>query len=132
MNARKYKILVVDDEESMVEIVEEIIARFGHETLHAYSGEEAIAVAYESRPDAVVTGIMMTGGDGIWEVQQIRKFHPTCKIVFVSTALYNDEIRQHLVAEGFDERIMLRKPFNPAQLADALTFAGIPSVLREI
>ena len=43
MTAGRYRILVVDDEEPIVEIIESMISRLGHETLHAYSGEEAVA-----------------------------------------------------------------------------------------
>src|SRR6516225_11107283 len=125
MTARKCRILVVDDEEPIVEIIESMIARFGHETLHAYSGQEAVALARDARPDALVTGIMMAGGDGVWTAQQFRQLLPSCKIVFVSTALYDAKLRQVLVAEGYDERIMLTKPFEAAQLANALTIAGI-------
>jgi len=128
MTSTRYKVLVVDDEEPMVEIVEAMVARFGHETIHAYSGNQAVAVARESHPDAVVTGIMMAGGDGISAAKQILEILPACKIVFASAVLFDEEVRRFLIAEGFDERIMLRKPFDVTQLADALTRAGIPSV----
>ena len=131
MTAGKYKILVVDDEEPIVEIIESMIARLGHETLRAFNGKEAVALARESRPDALVTGIMMVPGDGIWTAEQFRQILPDCKIVFVSSALHDAGVRQALVAEGYDERIMLTKPFEAAQLAEALTIAGIPSVIDQ-
>jgi len=125
----RYRILVVDDEEPIVDIVCDMIARFGHETLRAFSGKQAVAKAMESHPDAVVTGIMMVDGDGVWEAEQLRTLLPDCKIVFVSSALHNSGIRNDLIAMGFDARIMLVKPFEAAQLAEALTVAGIPSRL---
>jgi CheY-like chemotaxis protein len=128
---RKYKILVVDDEEPMVEIVEGIVACCGHETLHAYSGEQAVTVARDSRPDAVLTGIMMACGDGVWEAEQIRQFLPDCRIILISSALHNPELRELLIRDGFDERLMLVKPFESAQLVELLNVVGIPSVLRQ-
>ena len=130
MPAPKFKILIVEDEPVMVEVIEGMLAPYGHEMVHGYDPHEAVTLAREFRPDAVITGLVMPH-DGIEVATQILEMFPNCKIIIVSSALHDPGLRRLLCEEGYDERFMLTKPFTSAELIGALNLAGIPSTLRE-
>ena len=70
-----YKILVVDDEPTIVRLMEFILARQGHEMLVAVNGEEALEKIRAHSPDLVLLDIMMPRIDG-YEVARIVRADP--------------------------------------------------------
>ncbi len=80
------KILVVDDEPDIVNIVERILKKHGFETMGAYSGEETLNILKKEKPDLILLDIMMPGMDG-WETAKKIKENPETKdipIVFLT------------------------------------------------
>ncbi len=69
------KLLVIEDEKDIVEILKAILEHEGYEVLCAYDGEEGLKSAIENKPDLVVTDIMMPKMDG-FEVAEKLKQHP--------------------------------------------------------
>ena len=72
MSTAKKRILVTDDEHTIVDIITGMLQRFGYSTLDAYSGEECLRIARAERPDLIFLDIMMEHMDG-WEVARIIK-----------------------------------------------------------
>ncbi|MDD2316788.1 MAG: response regulator transcription factor [Desulfobacterales bacterium] len=68
----KEKILVVDDEEDIVELVRYNLSREGYQTLSAETGEKALRLARTEKPDLVVLDLMLPGMDGL-EVTRAMK-----------------------------------------------------------
>ncbi len=68
----KEKILVVDDEEDIVELVRYNLSREGYRTLSAETGEKALRLARTEKPDLVVLDLMLPGMDGL-EVTRAMK-----------------------------------------------------------
>jgi CheY-like chemotaxis protein len=56
---KKHKILVVDDQQAIVSARATILESQGYETASAFSGEEAVQVAYSFHPDCIVSDITM-------------------------------------------------------------------------
>ena len=54
------------------------------------SGNEAIEIARKTRPDVMLMDLLMENGTGIDATREIVKFHPTCKIIII-TSFYDDE-----------------------------------------
>ncbi len=80
------KILVVDDEPDIVNIVERILKKHGFETIGAYGGEETLNILKKEKPDLILLDIMMPGMDG-WETARRIKENPETKdipIVFLT------------------------------------------------
>lgn len=67
------KILVVDDDPSIREILATQLTRLGYEVLLASDGEEAVDVFKASAPDAILMDVMMPRLDGLGACQKIRQ-----------------------------------------------------------
>jgi CheY-like chemotaxis protein len=72
--SNQVRILVVDDEPPMVELVRGYLVREGWTVLAATDGTEALEIARTEHPDVVVLDLMLPGVDGIEVCRQIRTF----------------------------------------------------------
>lgn len=110
-----YKILVVDDEPTIVRLMEFILARQGYEMLAAVNGEEALEKIREHQPDLVLLDIMMPRIDGYEVARQVRADPATAMlpIIMLSAKAQEEDIRKG-VDIGVDEYIT--KPFAPEHL----------------
>ena len=66
------KILVVDDEKSLRELLESLLEELGHEVLSAANGEQALKIVETDRPALVISDVMMPVMDGYSLLEQIR------------------------------------------------------------
>jgi len=114
-------ILVVDDDDSIQELIRIILTRNGYNVTQAVDGEDAIHKYMESKPDLVVSDISMPGGDGFNVAIIIRskeKGGQKTPILLIS-AFYdeysNRENAKRCGADGF-----LPKPFTQSQLLEAI------------
>ena len=71
-NGGQRSVLIVDDEPTIVEVVARYLERAGYATRTAASGEQALAVAAQERPDLVVLDLMMPGTDGLRVMRRLR------------------------------------------------------------
>ncbi len=67
------KILVVDDEPDMVEMIKAALESAHHQVLAAYNGQEGIDKAKKERPDAIILDIMMPVKDGFAACKEIKE-----------------------------------------------------------
>lgn len=65
--------LVADDDEDILELVSLALRREGCEVIKARDGDEALALAFERRPDLIVRAVMMPGRDGYQVVGALRR-----------------------------------------------------------
>ena len=115
------KILVVDDEPPMVELVRGYLAREGWEVLTASDGAAALETARAERPDVVVLDLMLPGVDGIEVCRQIRTFSDAYVVMLTAKSEEVDKLIG--LAVGADD--YLTKPFSPREL-----IARIRAILR--
>lgn len=76
------KILIVDDEADILDLLEYNLEKEGYEVIRAMDGEEAIAVAAKTKPDLILLDIMMPRLDGIETCRRLREI-PTMEQVYV-------------------------------------------------
>lgn len=116
---RKGKILVVDDEVNITQILEFSIGAEGYEVISASNGEEAIDKARREQPDLIILDIMMPRIDG-YEACRILKSNPLTKSipVVLLTAKGRDIDRRLGYEVGAADYIV--KPFSPAKLIDRI------------
>jgi two-component system response regulator VicR len=77
------KIMVVDDEPDVVDLVKLVLESDGFDVVTAYSGKEALDKIVQQMPDLVLLDIMMPQMDG-WEVYSRIKAHPKTKDIPVA------------------------------------------------
>src|SRR5690625_1998862 len=71
----KSKILVVDDEQPIADILKFNLEKEGYKVICAYDGEEAIHLAQTENPDLILLDIMLPKKDGNEVCREIRKTH---------------------------------------------------------
>ena len=110
------KILIVDDQLEVRELVEVTMRVGDYQILKAKSGEEAIEIVKAEKPDLIILDIMMPGGmDGL-EATRILKNDPEtkdCKIIML-TAKGQEIDREKGIEAGADDYFI--KPFSPLEL----------------
>jgi len=111
----KQKILVVDDERDIVDLIDYHLAREGYRVSRAYNGRECIDVAKKIRPDLIVMDVMMPEMDGIEACRRLRLL-PECKQVFVVFLTARSEEYSEIAGfhAGADDYIA--KPIKPRTL----------------
>jgi CheY-like chemotaxis protein len=80
---RPRRILVVDDEERVREMIDFRLRLFGYEVLHAVDGQEALAVAAKEKPDLVLLDVMMPELDGFQVCRRLKEREETKEIPVV-------------------------------------------------
>ena len=112
-------ILVVEDDHAIQSVVEEALTDGGFEPAIAASGEEAVTLLKGglTKYRALVTDINLRGTMGGWEVaKRAREIDPEFPIIYM-TGASADKYASH----GVPNRILLTKPFAPAQLVTAVS-----------
>ena len=105
------KILVVDDEIDVVEVVEMLLELEGYKVLKAYDGKEALAAVEKETPDLVILDIMMPEIDG---VEVCRRFRANEKLNNVPIVMFSAKISAYDKKESFEAGAdgFISKPFN--------------------
>jgi len=114
------KILIVDDEEKVRKLVEVTLSVGDLEILHASSGDEALKITREAKPDIILLDIMMPGGLDGFDVCKLLKKDPDTKDIYIImlTAKGQQVDREKGLALGADDYFV--KPFSPMELMDKL------------
>lgn len=107
-----YKILVVDDEKMIRELIKKYATFEGHEVVEACDGMEAIAKCKAEHYDVIIMDVMMPELDGFSACSEIRKFSDTPMIMLSARGEEYDRI--HGFEIGVDDYVI--KPFSPKEL----------------
>ena len=120
-NGRSMRVLVVDDEPMVREVVVTYLEREGFSVSEAADGRTAVELVLETRPDLVVLDVMLPAIDGFEVLGEIRKRYEVPVILL--TARTEEADRVLGLELGADDYVV--KPFSPRELA-----ARVRSVLR--
>ena len=106
------RVLVVDDEANLVELVQGYLASEGFDVLTAGDGPTALAQARDARPDLIVLDLMLPGFDGLEVCRRVRQFSDAYILMLTARAEELDKIVG--LSMGADD--YLTKPFSPREL----------------
>ncbi len=121
MELAKQKVLVIDDEENVCELISLYFGKAGYEVLCARDGAEGLEKARQERPDILILDLMLPGMDGLDVCKEIRK---TSNMPIIMLSARVDEVDRVLGLEiGADDYVT--KPFSPREL-----LARVKAVLR--
>jgi two-component system, OmpR family, response regulator len=107
------RLLVVDDEATILELLSGSLRLAGFEVLTAASGAEAVRAAASGRPDLVLLDVMMPDGDGFEALRRIRSGGAEVPVIFL-TARDEESDRVTGFAAGADDYVT--KPFSLNEL----------------
>jgi two-component system, OmpR family, response regulator ResD len=122
------RVLVVDDEHTIAEVVSRYLDRAGYDTRRAFAGPEAVAAVAAWDPDLVVLDVMLPGFDGLEVMRRLQDSEPDMQdgsrpAVILLTARGEEPDRITGLRRGADDYVV--KPFSPAELV-----ARVDAVLR--
>jgi len=118
------KILVVDDEKDVVDLLAFNLKNAGFQTIAAYHGEEALAKIKKDAPALILLDLMLPGLDGVEICKRLKKDAATADIPVIMLTAKGDEVDKVLGLElGADDYIT--KPFSPREVV-----LRVKSVLR--
>ena len=115
------KILVVDDERPIADILKFNLEREGYQVLLAYDGEAAVELALRELPDVIVLDIMLPGLDGFEACRRIRERSAVPIIMLTAKEEESDKVQG--LELGADDYVT--KPFSPRELV-----ARVRAILR--
>jgi two-component system response regulator ResD len=119
------KVLVVDDEPAIGDIVSRYLERAGYETAVAATGMDALGHAEHGCPDVVVLDLMLPDIDGLEVMRRLRKDHHKRAAIILLTARAEESDRITGLRLGADDYVV--KPFSPGELV-----ARVDALLRRI
>ena len=117
------KILVVDDEQSIINLVTAYLRQEGYEVCTAMDGPAGLKAARSFKPDLVVLDVMLPGMDGIELLAQLRRESDVYVIMLTAKSEETDKIVG--LSMGADD--YLTKPFSPRELV-----AQVKAALRRL
>ena len=113
------RILIVDDEQDLVDLLSLRLESAGYTVDVAYDGEEGLKMALASKPDLILLDVLMPKLDGYQVCRELRKNPATMKVPVIFLSAHAREADRHkgLEAGGND---YIAKPFEPSELIQTI------------
>ena len=111
------KILVIDDEQGIRDLLDTLLRRKGYDVVLAASGQKGLEIFSRERPDVIVLDLKMPGMDGLTVLQQVRSHNPEQPVIIL-TGAGTPEAEQQVRALGVTEYVEME--FSLHRLGDSL------------
>lgn len=112
------RVLVVDDDAKMRELLLDTLCALGYETLGAGDGEEALSLLEDEKIDLVITDIKMPKMNGAILLQEIKKKNPQLPVVLITGYNYIYP-REQMIGKGANG--FVSKPFRIGRIEELIT-----------
>ena len=109
MGSTTRRLLIVDDEQTVCQCLEQFFGKRGFQITSAFSGEEALTKLQQGPVDIVLLDILLPGIHGIEVLKRAKQLYPAAKVV-VMTALDHQPLQEEARRHGADAFVM--KPFD--------------------
>jgi two-component system response regulator ResD len=116
------KILIVEDEATMAEVVGRYMQREGYSVRHVADGARAMAAVDSFRPDLVILDVMLPNRDGLEICRELRATRGTTPVIMLTA---RGEETDKILGLGLGADDYVTKPFSPGELV-----ARVKAVLR--
>ncbi len=117
MPSYRAKILAVDDEPELTDLMQYHLVRAGHDVTVAYNGWEAIHAVREQKPDIILLDLMLPDLDGFGVCEILRRDPRTATIPIVIVSAWSSPDSRNLGLE-LGALDYLTKPFSPQELVE--------------
>jgi DNA-binding response OmpR family regulator len=109
-------ILVIDDDDSLRNLLRLTLTHFGHTVVEAGNGKEGLARFREAGADLVITDIVMPEKEGLEVLMELRKVQPPVKIIAISGGGRNGVVAYLGTAKLMGAAKVIPKPFSTEAL----------------
>ncbi|UCH22224.1 MAG: response regulator [Deltaproteobacteria bacterium] len=116
----KCRILLVDDEETMVKYLSKRLIKRGFDIRVAYNGVDALEIVKESEFDVVLLDVLMPGMDGIETLREIKKLKPKTEVIMLTGHASVEAGIEGMKSGAFN---YIMKPFDPNELVTEINLA---------
>lgn len=114
------RILIIDDEQIVLEVLRKILELEGYEVVTAFNGAEGIELFRQKPCDLVITDMVMPEKDGLQTILDLRKETPDLAIIAMSGGGTISKERYLAVAGYLDGIITITKPFSMESITGAV------------
>ncbi|MBW1635787.1 MAG: response regulator [Deltaproteobacteria bacterium] len=114
------RILIIDDEQIVLEVLCKILELEGYEVVTAASGDEGIELFAQNPFDLVVTDMVMPGKDGLQTILALRQESPDLAVIAMSGGGTISKERYLAVAGYLDGIVTITKPFSLESITEAV------------
>lgn len=114
------RILIIDDDIDICEMLAIILENGGYETEQAQDGAQGIRLCHERPFDLVITDIFMPGKEGLETIRELRETHPEVHVIAISGGTAKAAMSFLPLAERFGACRSLSKPIHPNELISAV------------
>jgi CheY-like chemotaxis protein len=110
------RILIIDDEAIVRDLLVRILEREGYETVTAIGGIDGIKIHRENPADLIITDLIMPDRSGIETIKELRRDHQDVKIIAMSGSGEIDPKTDLQLAESYGDIKTIAKPFDRMEL----------------
>jgi DNA-binding response OmpR family regulator len=114
LDLRGARVLVVDDTQSVVELITAVLSSEGYQIIETFSAAAALDVVRTNPPDLILTDLMMPDTDGLTLLEMIKSVHASYIPIIMMTASNQSQTRLQALEAGADD--FLTKPMNRHEL----------------
>ena len=114
------KILLVEDDHLVRDMLVQMLQRASHEVESAANGEEATEILKKMHPDIMVTDIIMPKKSGITLISEVRNKHPNMEIIAISGGGRLDPTGYLDLSESLGASVSFEKPVDKSALLMAI------------
>lgn len=114
------KILVVDDNDDIREMLAVLLDMQGYKVVMAGDGEEAVHTAQREKPDVILMDVMMPKLDGLEAARRIHQMPELNHVPIIGLSAFSDPLIENGQANSFSWSAYLRKPIDVDELEQLL------------
>ena len=114
------RILLIDDDDSVREMLSATLTAYGHTVIQAGDGHEGLKLFEHANPDLVITDIVMPEKEGIEVLSVLRTLRPSVKVIVMSGGGRNRPADYLYIAKALGASSVLTKPFSSQVLITAV------------
>jgi len=115
------RILVIDDDNQLREMLKQLLEKNGYEVLSAENGRSGLKLFYEKGADLIITDLIMPEKEGLETITELHQKAPGLKIIAISGGgrIRPEDYLQLSESLGADRSF--KKPFNSKELLSAVS-----------
>lgn len=106
------KVLVIDDDPNIGQVITQLLSDQSHEVILSYSGDDALELLKSEEFDVMIVDIFLPGKSGLEVIQAVSANYPDTKIVAMTAFGAQDDIDLKGFAERYGAITTLEKPFD--------------------